>query len=759
MASSADAAPSTRPRPLQIGWHVAFGVSIERWLEAERDQLVLWLPVMLGLGIALWLVLPDPLAWSVVALVAGGVSLAALAVGRGGRAGRALAAGAMLTAFGVLLIWARAESIAVVPIAAPVIARFEARVERVEPLAARDLVRLRLTPLRVIGDGRRPEPSLPAHLRINLASGDVPAGMNEGATIRLGARLMPPPGPAVPGAYDFARVAWFDGIGATGRGLAPVTVLTPGTRGSELGLGRLRAALSLHIQHSAPGGAGAIAAALATGDQNAISEGDADAMRRSGLAHLLSVSGLHITAAVGAVMLIVGRLLALSPWVALRWRVPMISAGAGAVAAIGYTLLTGAEVPTVRSCVAALLVLAALMMGREAITLRLVAAGAFVVLVLYPEALAGPSFQLSFAAVAAIVSLHEHPAVKRWFGPHEEKRWRAIARGLLSLLFTGVVVELALIPISAFHFHRAGVYGSVANIIAIPLTTFVTMPFEALALVFDVIGAGCPFWWVTARSLDLLLWIAHSVAALPGAVASIPAMPTGAYALMVVGGLWIALWRTRWRRVGAVPLVIGATWALLTPVPDLLVTSDGRHAAIRTAAGNVAVLRDRTGDYTANTFAENGGIVGVPLLLSEQPDARCSRDVCLVQRSSGGRRWRILATRSGYFVPTEQLVPLCTTVDIVISDRNLPRACRPRWLKLNKAMLAKTGGVAVTFSTATVTTVNQPGDRHPWRINRSGAATRRAYPGSAPARVRSAAGRRSDWQDQAEPSRPRGGNT
>ena len=142
-----------------------------------------------------------------------------------------------------------------------------------------------------------------------------------------------------------------------------------------------------------------------------------------------------------------------------------------------------------------------------------------------------------------------------------------MARGLLSLLFTGAVVELALIPISAFHFHRAGVYGSVANIIAIPLTTFVTMPFEALALVFDEIGAGWPFWWVTARSLDLLLWIAHSVAALPGAVASIPAMPTGAYALMVVGGLWIALWRTRWRRIGAVPLAIGATWALLTPCP------------------------------------------------------------------------------------------------------------------------------------------------------------------------------------------------
>jgi competence protein ComEC len=560
---------------------------------------------MLGCGIALWLVLPDPLSWCVAILAAAGVAFAAVAVGRGDRAGRAVAVAALLVAVGVALVWVRAEAVGVAPIAEPVIARFDARVERVEPLAARDLVRVRLAPLHLIADGKHPVPVLPAHLRINLAIGDVPNGLSEGAMIRLGARLMPPPGPAVPGGYDFARVAWFDGIGATGRGLAPVTILTPGTRGSGVGLGSVRAALSRHIQHSAPGGAGAIAAALATGDQYAISERDSDAMRRSGLAHLLSVSGLHITAAVGAVMLIVGRLLALSPWVALRWRVPMISAGAGALAAIGYTLLTGAEVPTVRSCVAALLVLVALAMGREAITLRLVAAGAFVVLVLYPEALAGPSFQLSFAAVAAIVSLHEHPAMKRWFGPHEEKRWRAMLRGLVSLLLTGIVVELALIPISVFHFHRAGVYGSVANIVAIPLTTFITMPFEALALLFDVIGAGWPFWWVTARSLDLLLWIAHSVAALPGAVASIPAMPGGAYALMVVGGLWITLWRTRWRQLGVVPLVLGAAWALLTPTPDLLVTGDGRHAAIRTAGGNLAVLRDRTGDYTANTFAEN----------------------------------------------------------------------------------------------------------------------------------------------------------
>lgn len=693
----------------------ALGARLERWLEAERDQLPLWLPVMLGGGIALWFVLPDPAAWAAAGLLALAVALGGAAAARHGRAARVVAVGALAVALGLGLVWWRAERVAQDVLAAPTIATFTARVERVEPLAARDLVRLRLAPLQVLAvpatrGPARPPPRLPPHVRVNLTVADAPPGLVPGTTLRLSARLMPPPEAAVPGAYDYARTAWFDGIGATGRGFAPVGIVAD-TGSREAGL---RVRLSRHIQASAGGGgAGGIAAALTTGDQGGIPAADNAAMRRSGLAHLLSVSGLHISAAVAAVMLLVGRLLALSPWIALRWRIPLIAAGMGALAAIGYTLLTGAEVPTIRSCVAALLVLVALALGREALTLRLVAAGAVVVLLLYPEALAGPSFQLSFAAVAAIVALNEHPRVRRWFGPREQSRLAKTASELASLLLTGIVVELALIPISLFHFQKAGVYGAVANIVAIPLTTFVTMPLEALALLFDTIGAGAPFWWATARSLDLLLWIARTTAAIPGSVAPLPAMPGGAYALMVAGGLWIALWRTRWRRLGLLPLAAGAAWALVTPAPDLLVTGDGRHVAIRTARG-LALLRDRTGDYTADMLAENGGIDGLPILLSEQPDARCSRDLCLTTRTAGGRTWRVLATRSAYLVPAADLIAACRDADIVISERMLPRRCTPRWLRLDRATLARTGGVAITLSTASARTVRHAGDAHPW---------------------------------------------
>ena len=171
-------------------------------------------------------------------------------------------------------------------------------------------------------------------------------------------------------------------------------------------------------------------------------------MRRSGLAHLLSISGLHVTAVVGAIYLLVLKSLAQSPPLALRFRLPIVAAGCAALAALAYTLMTGAQVPTIRACVAALLVLVALMMGRSAITLRMVAAGALFVLIFWPEALVGPSFQLSFAAVTAIIALHEHPRIKEMFMLREESLLRRVGRFIYSLFLTGLVVEIALMPIA-----------------------------------------------------------------------------------------------------------------------------------------------------------------------------------------------------------------------------------------------------------------------------------------------------------------------
>ena len=710
MASSAVAVPNMSLVRRQFGWPFATG--IERWLEAERDQLPLWLPVALGGGITAWLVLSGPRDWWAALFGLTAAGMLALAIGRDGRLLRAVGIGALMAALGLALIWWRAERVAAPVLGGPTVARFSATVERIEPLAARGLVRLTLLPAAGATDARGGAVLLPPRLRVNVQEEDAPTGLGPGVIVTLRARLMPPPVAAVPGAYDYSRQAWFDGIGATGRGFAPVTVTSAGAVG-----GGLRNDLSAHITARLPGSAGGIAAALVTGDVGAIGQDDSDAMRRAGLAHLLSVSGLHITAVVTATMLVVLRLLALSPWLALRLRLPMIAAVAGAAAAIGYTALTGWQVPTIRSCVAALLVLGALALGRQAVTLRLVATGAIAVMLVYPEALAGPSFQLSFAAITAIVAMHEQPAVATFFGPHEEGWPRRLGRNLLSLLATGIVVELALMPIAAYHFHRAGLYGAVANIVAIPLTTFVVMPLEAAALLFDLAGLGGPLWWLTERSLAALLWLAHIVGDAPGAVAALPVMPAGAFALMVGGGLWIALWRTRWRRLGAVPLTVGVIWALLTPVPDLLVTGDARHMAVRLPDGTLALLRERAGDYTQSMLAESGGVSGELAFLSEQRDARCSDDLCLVELTRAGRRWRVLATRSGYPVPVAELIAACRGADIVVSERWLPRGCAPTWLRLDKPVVGRTGGVSITLGESPrVRTVLDPTDEHPWRV-------------------------------------------
>ncbi|MDB5685859.1 MAG: competence protein ComEC [Rhizorhabdus sp.] len=713
MASEVEAAPSIATAPLQIGAHTRFlryFSALEAWLEAERDQLALWLPIGLGAGIAAWFALPTALAWQGVAMMAAAIGLAALLLGRGSRAGQVVGWFAIAMLVGLGIISAKAMWVAAPRIDRPVVATFSGTIEAVQPLPARDIVRLQLAP--------DPDSRLPPRIRVNADPATLPAYVPVGARIDLRARLMPPMGPPVPGGYDYARVAWFQGIGATGKVLGnPVLHAGDAGGGFWAWLANVRARLSNHIQAQISGtGEGGVAASFATGDQGAIPEENSEVLRRSGLAHLLSVSGLHVSAVVVITALLVLRLLALSPRLALHAPLPMISAGAGALAAIAYTLLAGAEVPTIRSCIAAILVLIGISIGREAMTLRLVAAGALIVLLFWPEALAGPSFQLSFAAVTALIALHEHPRMAAFVAAREEGvAWR-VGRNVAGMLISGLVIELALMPIAMFHFHKAGLYGAVANIFAIPLSTFVIMPLEAAALFFDMMEAGAPFWWLTGKALSLLLWIAHVVGDAPGAVAALPSMPWGAFALMVIGGFWIALWRTKARRLGAVPLAFGLVWAVLTLAPDMLVTGDGRHVAVRTTDGRIALLRPKAGDYVRDVLGEASGVQDEPLDFDMLKNARCGPDICAVDLAAEGRNWRIVATRSANFIDIATMNRTCATADIVVSDRRLPRTCHPRWLKLDQPWLAQSGGLAIRLGSGVVDSVAEDVGQHPWAV-------------------------------------------
>lgn len=290
----------------------------------------------------------------------------------------------------------------------------------------------------------------------------------------------------------------------------------------------------------------------------------------------------------------------------------------------------------------------------------------------------------------------------------------AFARQVASLLLTGVVIELVLMPIGLFHFHKAGVYGALANVIAIPLTTFVSMPLIALALLADSVGAGAPFWWLTGKSLDLLLWIAHLTASQPGAVTRLPAFGGRSFALFLAGALWVALWLGRVRWLGVIPA--GAAMLMLSTVraPDLLVSGDGRHVGIAGEGAELIVLREGRSSFARDNLTEVAGMAGEVRPLAEWPQARCNRDFCLAELDRGGRRWQLLLSRGRDLAPERELSAACERVDIVVSDHWQPRSCKPRWLKADRRLLERTGGLAIDLAAQKVRTVAEGQGSHGW---------------------------------------------
>lgn len=674
-----------------------------------------WLAAVFAGGIASWFVLETPAHW--ICAIAAGLLLAlvglALWKGREDRVRlvSALAACGLAYAAGTGLIWARSELVGAPALERPLSAEIQGRVlQRIEQ-PADERVRLVLAI-------RHPETGQAARIRVNVPLDEDREGLREGALIRVQARLMPPASPMLPGGYDFARAAWFAGLIATGSAQGEIELLEPAS-GEGGWIAHLQRRLSAHVRGNLGGSSGTIAAAFASGDRGAITQADEEAMRDAGLTHLLSISGLHVSAVIAATYVLAIKLLALWPWLTLRVRLPVLAAGIAALAGIGYTLLTGAQVPTVRSCVGALLVLIALALGRDALSLRMVAVAAVVVLLLWPESLVGPSFQMSFSAVIAIVALHNAEWVKRLLKIREESRIVWLARRALMLLVTGLVIEIALMPIVLFHFHRAGVYGALANVVAIPLVTFISMPLIALALVLDVVGAGAPVWWLAGQSLDLLLGIAHFTSSQPGAVKLVPHMGIGTLALFVAGGLWLALWRGKARLLGLVPAAIATVLLLLTPVPDVLISGDGRHVGITGEDDRLLLLRDTSSDYALDNLTQLAGVEGEQVPLSQWPGAQCSRDFCTITLHRGGRDWSLLLSRSREIIEERALAAACERSDIVVADRWLPRSCEPRWLRADMRMLSQSGGLAVDLANARVRSVADGQGEHGWWRGRS----------------------------------------
>jgi competence protein ComEC len=396
-----------------------------------------------------------------------------------------------------------------------------------------------------------------------------------GQRIRLLAKLNPLSDPSAPGSFDFRRQAYFKGIGATGFALsAPEVLSSPSSFLTDLEQKREQVT-AFFIQTMTPP-LGAIAAALITGDKGAIPEEIREAFINSGLAHILAISGLHLSIIAGVVFLVIRRGIALVSPLSLFYNSKKIAAIGTLVMSFLYLMLSGLGIPAQRAFIMISLVMGAILIDRTALSMRTVAFAAFIVLVLLPESLLGPSFQLSFAAVIALIAGYE-----AWKNPLA--RWRIGGGKIRSFLvysgglaFTSLLATLATLPFTIYLFHRFSLHAIEANLVAVPLTSIVIMPSALLTCLLTPLGLGEGPLWVFEHSLRLLVKIAVTVASWPGANIGISHPPLFAFALMVLGGLWLCLWQQRWRRWGVFPIGLGVLGFYWHDSPHVLIDGQGK---------------------------------------------------------------------------------------------------------------------------------------------------------------------------------------
>lgn len=663
----------------------------------DRDHWPLWLPVALGAGVALYFGLrAEPPLWLGAACTLG-AAVAAVA----GR--RHLGVRTVAVLLATLWLGFTAAQWRTVWVATPQLAArlgpvsVNGRVVSVQRDAKG--VRLILDRLRV---GRLDPAQTPARIRLRVRR---PApGVTAGTRVVVRAVLLPVPPPVSPGAYDFQRAAFFQRIGATGfavgdvaayRLAAPSSWLTP-----ALWLQRLRHDATERIVAALGGAAGGIASALLTGERGHIPAAVLDHIRAAGLAHLLAISGLHIGMVAGFAFFALRLGLALVPGLALRFPIKKWAAVFALVVGLAYLLLTGATVPTQRAFLMLAIVLTGVFLDRVALSMRLVAWAAAALLLTAPESLLTPSFQMSFGAVVALIAAYEAWAERRRRNPAPASLARRLAHGVLGLGVTSAVAASATAPFAIFHFQKFAVYGLLANLAAVPIMTFWIMPLGLVALLAMPFGLEALPLALMGRGIDAMLAVADTVASLPAAQLLIPQITPWGLGLVAAGGLWLCLWRQRWRWFGLPAILAGLLTSGAAPVPDILVTADGRLAAVRTAAGELALSSTRRARYAARRWLDRYGqrrarrwterpgraTLETGTLNTGPPPVRCDADGCVFRR---GRRLVAFVTRPEAFAED------CVRAELLITPLARPPTCPGPRLIIDARALRLGGSHAV----------------------------------------------------------------
>ncbi|MEH6673187.1 MAG: ComEC/Rec2 family competence protein [Sulfitobacter sp.] len=567
-------------------------------MRAQRGHLIGWVPVCLAVGIGAYFTQRVEPSTSVLLWGAGGAALlVALAVWAGEVAGPAIL-GAALVLIGFDLAAWRAHAVG-----GPVLAwRYYGPIAgRVVALDRSQSDAQRLTLDQVVLE-RISTTRTPLHVRVSL-HGDraFDATITPGLRVMTTGHLSPPSGPVEPGGFDFQRHAWFARLGAVGYSRTPLLAASPATEGHRgLAVFRLRMAASAHIQAVLPGDIGGFATAITTGDRSAISQDALRDLRASNLAHLLAISGLHMGLLSAVVFGALRAMLALVPWVALRWPTRSMAAAGAVIAASGYLLLSGGNVATERAFIMVAVALGALIIGRRALTLRAVAIAATIVLVLRPEALMGPGFQMSFAATTGLVAVFGWlRSAKISLGP----RWLAPA---VATVISSAVAGAFTAPIGAAHFNTVAQYGLVANLLSVPLMGVLVMPAAVMGLVVAPLGLEWAPLWIMGAGLRWILGVAQMIAGIDGAQGHVPAPGPWVLPLLSLGFLWLLLWQGRMRFAGLAAILAAAVLWYGANRPAALISDTGSLVGVMTPSGR-ALSKPKSAGFVALNWLENDG--------------------------------------------------------------------------------------------------------------------------------------------------------
>jgi len=680
---------------------------IRIWIRAEAGpgRLLPWIPIAFGVGIALYFTaMREPVA-VVVAPVAGMACLLAWAVRRGPLFPYMVLVAALFAGFATATLKTAyvSHTVLLAPVGA---ATLEGFIETHEERERTDRFMLRISKM----EARGAPPQL-ERVRLSVRKGTAPA---VGSYVALKARLLPPLRPLRPGGYDFARDMYFQGIGASGFVLGTIkTLAVPKQGGWKLRyaawMQSLRDGVDARIRTVSSGDQRAIATALLTGRRDAISASNNDALFVSGLGHVLSISGYHMAVVAGVVFFVIRALLALSPALRVRHAIKKWAAFAALIAALFYLLLSGAEVATQRSFYMTAFVLIAVMADRRAITFRTLALAAMVVLLIAPEALVHPSFQMSFAATLGLVVLAQI-GMPRWFAANGDSSLNRLAawggREFVLLALASFIAGLATTPYAAFHFHRIAPYGVIANLVAMPVVSALVMPAGLLGIAAIPFGFDSLFWHLMETGIDWMIAVAQWVAALPGAFGRVHAFGIGPLIVMSGGIVVLGLLRSplRWAGVGLIGC--GVMWAAVATEPDILIARDASSVAVRGKDGRLRIMHTAKNAFLWREW------------LAADADPRTITDPSLTQGVACDEAGCVVEGKGGDLVAlTKQpdaLADDCRQAKVIVSLYRPPSSCVAQ--VFSRDMLRGQGGIALTKTAKGygVATSRSAGVNRPW---------------------------------------------